>query len=268
MRSQLDIRHLLEAHPIAATLDQCEWHWHGAQHRLVALVTGQGELSGPEERIIVQAPILLSMPAGSAARMKLSAGSRGAVLAVGAEVLGQLAFPGHIIDALQLLSKQAPRTIDAGREGIIRISNLIVAISSEIARDEAGASDVLRHQLAIASTLLWRAANLQAVPPRSAPHVIVRDFFHLVDQHMRQHWTVADYASAIGVSVDRLSTAVARSTGQSPRALIHARLMHEAQQMIQTSTLQIAEIGVILGFDDPAYFSRFFKRNRPIGTAG
>ena len=51
-----------------------------------------------------------------------------------------------------------------------------------------------------------------------------------------------------------------RATGQSPLGLIHARLFTDARQMLETSGLQIAEISVHLGFDDPAYFSRFFKR--------
>lgn len=61
-------------------------------------------------------------------------------------------------------------------------------------------------------------------------------------------------ASYLGVSVDRLTGAVQRATGQSPLGLIHARLFTEARQMLENSGLQIAEIPVHLGFDDPAYF--------------
>ncbi|MVT00088.1 helix-turn-helix domain-containing protein [Devosia sp. L53-10-65] len=93
-----------------------------------------------------------------------------------------------------------------------------------------------------------------------APRTMVSNFLTMVDQQMRSHWTVAHYARYLGLSVDRLTSAVQRATGQMPLALIHARIIAEARQMIENSGLQIAEISAHLGFDDPAYFSRFFKR--------
>ena len=36
--------------------------------------------------------------------------------------------------------------------------------------------------------------------------------------------------------------------------------MHEAEALLEDSSLQIAEIANELGFSDPAYFSRFYKR--------
>ena len=46
--------------------------------------------------------------------------------------------------------------------------------------------------------------------------------------------------------------------GRSPLALAHARLMSEAEQLLNGTGLQVADR---LGFRDPAYFSRFFQRH-------
>ena len=51
-----------------------------------------------------------------------------------------------------------------------------------------------------------------------------------------------------------------RITGRSPLELIHARIIHEADALLDDSTLQFAEIAGELGFSNPAYFSRFYKR--------
>ena len=48
--------------------------------------------------------------------------------------------------------------------------------------------------------------------------------------------------------------------GASPQALIHAAVLREACRMLAYTRLQVAEVGHRLGFDDPAYFSRFFQR--------
>ena len=49
--------------------------------------------------------------------------------------------------------------------------------------------------------------------------------------------------------------------GRSPLALAHARLMSEAEQLLNGTGLQVAEVADRLGFRDPAYFSRFFQRH-------
>ena len=95
---------------------------------------------------------------------------------------------------------------------------------------------------------------------RPLPRTIAQRFLHAVDLHFRDHWTIARYAGEVGVSPDRLNATVRRTTGRSPLSLIHGRLMHEAEALLDDSSLQISEIAEQLGFSDPAYFSRFYKR--------
>ena len=49
-----------------------------------------------------------------------------------------------------------------------------------------------------------------------------------------------------------------RKGGAAPMALVHERLMVEAKRMLIYTPLSVAEVAYDLGFDDPAYFSRFF----------
>jgi AraC family transcriptional activator of pobA len=50
------------------------------------------------------------------------------------------------------------------------------------------------------------------------------------------------------------------ATGQSPIQLIHARIVLEAKRQLHYTDRPINEIAFALGFDDPAYFTRFFTR--------
>ncbi len=85
-------------------------------------------------------------------------------------------------------------------------------------------------------------------------------FRDLVNRRFREHWSIDRYAGALAVSQSQLSRTIKRVTGQSPAALINARLLLEAQRNLHYTEATAAQIGLDLGFQDPAYFSRFFKR--------
>jgi AraC family transcriptional activator of pobA len=43
--------------------------------------------------------------------------------------------------------------------------------------------------------------------------------------------------------------------------MIEERVMLEAKRLLSYSSLSVKEVSMLLGFDDPAYFFRFFKKN-------
>lgn len=259
-RQRLDLAREVESQSIATTLDTAQWTLHGRRNRIFVLVSGTGHLDYNDERTPVQAPTLVWVPTGAPARLTLFAGSRGAWIAISDAVLGQVALPGNIAEDIRQLSQHAQLGTKIDRDVAARLMALISIMEGELRDNLAGAQEMVRHQLAIVSILLWRSSELSATTRQPVPRALVSSFLHLVDQQMRRHWSVSDYARYLGVSVDRLNTAILRATGQTPLALIHARLMAEARQMLENSGMHIAGIAMSLGFEDPAYFSRFFKR--------
>lgn len=257
---KLDLAQEVESQSIATTLDTTQWTLQGRRNRIFVLVSGTGSISVQEDATPLQAPALVWMPTGTPAQLTLAAGSRGAWLAISGAALGQLALPGNIAEDLRRLSQRAQLGTRIERDVALRLMTLIAIMEGELRDNHAGAQEMVRHQLAIVSILLWRSSDLRTTARQPAPRALVSNFLHLVDQQMRSHWSVADYARYLGVSIDRLNSAILRATGQTPLALIHARLVDEAKQMLQNSGMHIAEIALALGFEDPAYFSRFFKR--------
>lgn len=137
---------------------------------------------------------------------------------------------------------------------------MVEAIETELRDDAPGTQDAVRHQIALLVIALWRLSSPAAAKPQPSPRTIVHGFLQLVELHARDHWSVAQYARLLGVTADRLNTAVRRATGRSPLTLMHIRLVAEAETLLDSSTLQVAEVAEALGFRDPAYFNRFFKR--------
>jgi AraC-like DNA-binding protein len=70
-----------------------------------------------------------------------------------------------------------------------------------------------------------------------------------------------DYASSLCIHVNHLNRAVKEITGKTTSEHIAARIVQEANMLLQQSDLSISEIAYSLGFEYPAYFTRFFRKN-------
>jgi AraC family transcriptional activator of pobA len=96
-----------------------------------------------------------------------------------------------------------------------------------------------------------------AVGPRRR---LVARFRELIESEFRKNKSLADYASALNVSESRLRNACISVTERSPMQMVHARVLLEAKRDLLYTSLSVSEIGYSLGFDDPAYFTRFFSQ--------
>ncbi|WP_432695040.1 4-hydroxyphenylacetate catabolism regulatory protein HpaA [Marinobacterium sp. YM272] len=86
-------------------------------------------------------------------------------------------------------------------------------------------------------------------------------FSDLIEEHYRDHWQLPRYTETLGISESRLNQLCQRISNRSPKKLIHDRIIREAKRLLTFSNLTSNEICYELGFADPAYFSRFFKKH-------
>ena len=64
----------------------------------------------------------------------------------------------------------------------------------------------------------------------------------------------------MNLSPKRLNEITRKMLGKTITQLIHDRILLEAKRELIFSGRSIKEISYELGFEDPAYFSRFFKK--------
>jgi len=91
--------------------------------------------------------------------------------------------------------------------------------------------------------------------------LLFRDLLEINFKHLK---TVGDYAFQIFISEKRLGQATGKVLGKTPKEIINDRILLEAKRLLVHSNLSIKEIGQELGFEDPAYFVRYFKKNTEI----
>jgi AraC family transcriptional activator of pobA len=72
--------------------------------------------------------------------------------------------------------------------------------------------------------------------------------------------TAADYSEMLSIHVNHLNRAVKDITGKTTTTHISERVTKEAKAMLKHTDLNIADIAYSLGFEYPAYFNNFFKK--------
>lgn len=91
-------------------------------------------------------------------------------------------------------------------------------------------------------------------------HLLFVQFRRMLEKDFATKHTVQEYADGLNVAVRTLNKCVNESSGRSPLAFITERIMLEAKRQVRYSNLMIKEIAYNLGFEDPSYFVKLFKR--------
>lgn len=91
-------------------------------------------------------------------------------------------------------------------------------------------------------------------------HQLFIRFRKMVEQEYNHMHTVNEYADSLNVAVRTLNKCVNECSGMSPLAFINKRIVLEGKRMVKYSNMMIKEIAYYLGYDDPSYFVKMFKR--------
>jgi AraC family transcriptional activator of pobA len=257
----------VEVDDIAGALSASEWDFSAKRARQGAhgfvLASGRGVVRLDNAATPIEAPCVIWLPSGMSASLRLEAGARGVAMTVSDAALGRVVPASSIAGALrQAIDRPllGTRLEPAAARATIRD---LEDIRREALEDLPGMREAIMSRLCLVLIAFWRLGGV-AAQPQAAPRVLVQTFMQLVELNARAQWRVSDYARTMGISTDRLTSAIRRATGQSPLELVHGRLLDDAESLLERSALQVSEIADALGFRDAGYFNRFFSRLKGI----
>lgn len=95
----------------------------------------------------------------------------------------------------------------------------------------------------------------------NASHILFVKFRKLLEENYHKIHTVSEYAGLLNVSNKTLTNCTNDITHQTPLEIINERVILEARRLLSYSDKNVNEIGFTLGFEDPSYFVKFFKRH-------
>ena len=89
---------------------------------------------------------------------------------------------------------------------------------------------------------------------------LFKDFSLLVEQNFRTLHSVTDYAKRLGISPKSITKHFQKLGAKKPSEFIKNRILLEAKRLLIYTDKTVKEIAFELGFNDPAYFTRFFTK--------
>lgn len=236
-------------------------HRHDALYQLIYVSGGRASVVIDGEHFEVTPPAIIVLPPFCVHGFDFSSDVEGVVLTFFArDVEAALADIGEGSQGLNRPGILKPV------EGVVGNGQIDIAIRRLIAEVDGrapGQAAALRAQLTLLLVALYRldlaaTRNARGEGDVSARHG--RAFLALVDIHYRDTRSIGFYASKLGITPTHLNRVCRQIFGVSALSVIERRILLEARRYLQFSVLSIKEIGILLGYPDPAYFSRFFAR--------
>ena len=86
-----------------------------------------------------------------------------------------------------------------------------------------------------------------------------------VASHVSEKITVTEIADKLGVSAGYAQNVFKKATGESIIEYVNRRKIETAVEMLRANKLKLKDVAFNLGVDDPAYFSRLFKKVNGVG---
>lgn len=237
-------------------------HRHDFYH-LVWVTHGSGLHIIDSERYEVKADSLFFMSPGQVHDFQLSDDAEGYTINFSAEFFALQLKNKNSLNEIPVYDIEQPISavyLDPAQAA--ELGQLIDGIAAEYEGEQAGHQDVLRAYLAIFLTKASRMAEPSVNgDPTQRSVSITRHFKGLLEQHYRTMGEVADYARLLRVTERALNEATRRAAGATANKLIRERVMLEAKRLLLHSEVAVSEIADQLAFEDPAYFSRCFKKH-------
>lgn len=82
-----------------------------------------------------------------------------------------------------------------------------------------------------------------------------------IENHFSQPITMEELSHTSGYSDRQLIRIFQSAFGMTPSAYVTKLRLQKAKQLLESTDLSIGEVAWSCGFDDPNYFSRFFRKN-------
>jgi AraC family transcriptional activator of pobA len=222
---------------------------------------GEGTFAGDDGTSVeLIAPFVLWLPRLTLGEFRLPAGSDGVVASIAENFILRTVGDSPVAAHLRpLLGRITVAQHDKIAANLAEIEIAFAALVRESHEQKPGASAMMGHHLGALLLHLWRASGGYSTV-RGPATTTVQRFRQLVELHYRDNLSIEGFAKLLGVTRAHLHDACGRSAGCTPLKLVHDRLLEEARLRLENTEFPVEQIAYGLGFRDPGYFNRFFKR--------
>jgi AraC family transcriptional regulator, transcriptional activator of pobA len=231
-------------------------HKHPQMAQITYWTKGGGTYQIEDRSWSFSAPAASYVPSNVVHGFDVSSTSDAIVVSVANDALA------GISGALEKLRPEAVFVHDAGAAtDWTALDATMKLLSREYQQPQASRQHAMLHLVGLASLYIARksgsfdATNL-------APHFpLALRLRHLVDLHFRDNWKIERFARELRSTQHLIDKAAHAGFGVPTKQLLTQRRMLEARRLLQFTIRPVEDIAYELGFKDPAYFNREFKKS-------
>jgi len=159
-----------------------------------------------------------------------------------------------------ILNQENHHELQLQPEDVAFIDDIMNKMLQEHHASKDWQSSMLQSYLKVLVIYLSRLYTEQFETIAPADRIYLKKFKDLIEQNFTRLHQVSDYAREMKITAGHLNDIVKEQSGRSAIEHIHQRLIVEAKHFLLHTELSSKEIAYELGFEDSAYFGRFFKR--------
>ncbi len=165
---------------------------------------------------------------------------------------------GNFNNTLGIGNDLYPVSVPYNEEGLRIWNKMYESLAAGYHRDNMlHANLCLPHLI---STFLYPQQYLTGVI-NNREKIVINQVIHYMKNNLEKKFTVEDLAGQVHLSASYFSKLFRQSTGMPPIDYFIYLKMQHACHLLCTTDLRIKQIATLLGYDDPYYFSRLFKKN-------
>ncbi len=234
-------------------------HAHRDLHHFLLVQKGGGVLQVEDAEHEFRSPALIALPLACVHGFEFRPGTDGWIVTAS----------GALMDRIErthtVLSPVLKETSVAALSGVVAraTGNIFGSLVTEF-RSQLPARRVAAEVWLMAIMVQALRCKLQTTPDAEraggADAELVLRYRSLIETNFAKPLRVADYAKRLFVSHERLRQACLRMTASTPLELLNLRRLVEAKRCLLYTNMSVGVIAEYCGFEDPAYFSRFFTR--------
>ena len=217
----------------------------------------------------IAAPAIHFVSPGQIHRVRRSADSHGCVILFTDEFYHLNLANRAILQEMPMLRGESEAgVINLDEQGAAEIAPIIGMIRTESENRSEYHDDAIRSLLNLLLITSRRIAERQGLVDReTSDSQLLRRYRDAIEERFTSIHAVSAYARHLNLTPGHLNDTVREQTGKTASTLIHERIILEAKRLLVHSEASVKEIAYALGFDDPSYFTRFF-RERVEATPG
>lgn len=236
-------------------------HLHTSLLQIVFLENGELDFFTEKTNRTIKGPAIITVPENTLHGYKIGKTVKGKILTLSSSFLEKF-FGNSPLVLLELNNTRIVTEFDATNS--FESTNFFVeSMFHEMNEDLPEKKMVLQCYLNLLLSLIYRLLKKKSERITSLNNKNIRHF-RTFQKSVKESYTpmksIKEYARELNITTAHLNRICQSTVGKPALHIIHDFLVLEAEKFLKHTDLHISEIAYRLNFEDPAYFSRFFRK--------